>query len=189
MTGQEKPPASAEEAIEAYERLRAKNEAKQEQDLHARISLTAGIEIDPNNKQILRRSLYPKIEIDVPSDKADCLDALHRTQATINIVIGEFMAAHLLDTKKPDMLGVQAPPKPIEPYSDLGWRDGPYGFFLSGRTPSDFQGKAKELYMELLNAPGQTRVIMGKRYSLNTSSKEGRVYINRTEIGKAEEKK
>jgi len=87
----EKPPATAEEAIEAYQRLRAKNEAKE--DLHARISLSGGIEIDTVNKQVLRRSLYPKIEIDVPPDRADLLDALHRNQAILNILIGEFMAA------------------------------------------------------------------------------------------------
>ena len=92
----EKPPATAEEAIEAYQRLRAKNEAKE--DLHARISLSGGIEIDTVNKQVLRRSLYPKIEIDVPPDRADLLDALHRNQAILNILIGEFMAAHLLKT-------------------------------------------------------------------------------------------
>jgi hypothetical protein len=109
------PLATAEEAIRAYEELRAKNEAKE--DLHARISLSAGIEIDTVNKQVLRRSLYPKIEIDVPPDRADLLDALHRNQAILNILIGEFQAAHLLKTEKPDLIhfpGVQAPPsKPV----------------------------------------------------------------------------
>jgi hypothetical protein len=129
-------PVTAEEAIRAYEELRAKNEAKEVrpavgpeprtpqpdlklEDLHARISLAAGIEIDTVNKQVLRRSLYPKIEIDVPPDRADLLDALHRNQAILNILIGEFQGAHLLKTEKPDLIHfpeVQAPPKP-----DLEW--------------------------------------------------------------------
>ena len=113
------PPATAEEAIRQYQELRAKNEAKQEQDLHARISLTAGIEIDPINKQVLRRSLYPKIEIDIPPNTPDLLDALHKTQATLQILIGEFMAAHLLKT--PTTSNTQATSTTLKTEPVLEW--------------------------------------------------------------------
>ncbi|MCJ7506115.1 hypothetical protein MUP05_06565 [Candidatus Bathyarchaeota archaeon] len=183
-------PLTDVEAIRQYEEIRAKNEAKQEQDLHARISLTAGIEIDPINKQVLRRSLYPKIEIDIPPEKPDILDALHRAQATINILIGEFMATEIEEGKKQDLIhfpGVQAPPpeKPTVPYgiSQIDWREnqfepGEYAFtkYPDGRPVVE----SAELRKVLENAAKPVE-IQGQSYWLN----KARTYIYRRPIGDA----
>lgn len=107
-------PVNAEEAIRMREELRRKNEGKQKEDLHARISLASGMELDLVNKQVLRRSLYPKIEIDIPPDNPNILDAFHKLQVNLEILFGEFQAAHLL--KKPDSEN-----RPQIPKTELVW--------------------------------------------------------------------
>ena len=55
------------------------------------------IDTDPQGNTT-RVFIYPKVEIDIPPSTPDLLDALHKTQATLQILIGEFMAAHLVKT-------------------------------------------------------------------------------------------
>ena len=102
-------------------------------DLHARISLTAGIEIDTVTKQVKAKSYYPKIVIDVPPDKPVILDAFHQLQATLNTLHGEFMAANLL--KIPNVVNAQTTAKTEPQINWITSEKNPALEFIPADTP------------------------------------------------------
>ena len=159
------PPMTAQEITEIINKAMEKKG-----DLHARISLSGGIEIDTVNKQVLRRSLYPKIEIDIPPDKPDLLDALHKTQSTLNLLIDEFMSAHLLKTSNAP--ATQSPK--AEGWDSLPWRDGPYGQWIFADEP-----RAKGLTSMIFAAQGGKFESGEWIYNVSKSKQDGREFLNR----------